>query len=65
MIAFLRALLEYVAQWVDAGSVNEEAEHQLAGRGRKWLEEQLGDSRACPAALVSGDGRRHHFPNSR
>ena len=32
MIAFLRALLEHVAQRVDAGSANEEAERELAGR---------------------------------
>lgn len=54
MIAFLRALLEYVAQWVDAGIAKEEAERELAGRERKWLEEQAGDSRACSAALVDG-----------
>ena len=32
MIAFLRALLEHVAQRVDAGSANEEAERERAGR---------------------------------
>lgn len=34
MIAFLRILLEHVAQRVGAGSANEEAERELAGRDR-------------------------------
>jgi hypothetical protein len=38
MIAFLWHC-EYVAQRVDAGSANEEAERELAGRERRWLEE--------------------------
>jgi len=55
MIAFLRALLEYVAQWVDAGIAKEEAERELAGRERNGLKSRPATAAhvLCESKLVS------------